>query len=90
MPLDGGVELRDVAELGVTLLQHDVEGEGAELREVILQFFVDHCHGGGGVVLRAAARLAQNVVDAAEELDVTGGVFEERRRPAAFCWRPST
>src|SRR5438105_6905305 len=74
--LSGGVKLRDVAELRVTLLQHEIEGERAKTAKVVLELFGDHRHACGGVVLGSASGFEQNIVDAAEEFDVAGGVFE--------------
>src|ERR1700678_1307280 len=76
VPLSGRVKLRDVAELRITLLEHDVDGQGAKRRKVILKLFSDHDHGGGGIVLSASAGFAQHVIDASQELDVSCGVFE--------------
>jgi len=65
VPLNGRVKLRDVAELGVTLLEHDIEGKSAKTRKVVLKLFADHGYGGGGIVLRAASWFEQDVVHTA-------------------------
>src|SRR5216683_7924158 len=75
-PLGGGVELRDVPELAIALLEHLVERERTKGSEVIAELFVDCGYSGGGIVLGAAGRLGEDIVDTAEELDVDRGVFE--------------
>ena len=76
--LDSGVKLRDVAELGVTLLQQLVDGQSAELCKVPLKFFADQNHGFAWVVVGSTSGFAQNIVDAAHQFDVACGVFESR------------
>ena len=49
VPLGGGVKLRDIAELRITLLQHDIEWESAKTSKVVLKLFADHRHGCGAV-----------------------------------------
>src|ERR1700733_15077871 len=63
--LDGCIELGDVAELGVALLEHDVEWERTEFREVVAKLFADHGHACFGIVLGSSARFEEDVIDAA-------------------------
>src|ERR1035437_2397424 len=76
--LGGGEELRDVAELPITLFEQLFHWLGIELCKVEAELLVDHGHSARGVILCAALRLSEDVVDAAEVFRAERGVFESR------------
>src|ERR1700760_4647486 len=61
----GGVELRNIAELGPAAQKHFVQRKSLELVQVPEELFIEHRRGTGRVGVRASRRLGNNVVDAA-------------------------